>query len=57
VGLAPTVVHTPLHGALKKSIWLSFRDFVFDPKCLPTPQRSLEANPGAIFSSRKSLVR
>jgi hypothetical protein len=34
---------------VKKWIPLSFRDFIFDPKCLPTAQRSLIRHPGAIF--------
>jgi hypothetical protein len=34
---------------VKKLIWPSFRDFSFDPKCMPTPQRSLIGHPGAIF--------
>jgi hypothetical protein len=34
---------------VKKSICLSSRDFIFDPKCLPTPQRSFIRHPGAIF--------
>jgi hypothetical protein len=33
---------------VKKSICLSFPDFIFDPKCLPTPQRSLTGHPRAI---------
>jgi hypothetical protein len=36
-------------------ISLSFRDFIFDPKCLPTAQRSLIRHPGAIFLTLSSL--
>jgi hypothetical protein len=34
---------------VEKLISLSFRDFIFDPKCLPTSQRSLIRHPRAIF--------
>ena len=34
---------------VKKLISLIFRDFIFDPKCLPTAQRSLIRHPRAIF--------
>jgi hypothetical protein len=34
---------------VKKLISLGFRDFIFDPKCLPTSQRSLLGHPGAAF--------
>jgi hypothetical protein len=34
---------------VKKLICWSFRDFIFGPKCLPTPQRSLIGHPRAIF--------
>jgi hypothetical protein len=40
---------------VKKSIWLSFRDFSFDPKCMPRPQLSLIGHPGAIFLAPNSL--
>jgi hypothetical protein len=40
---------------VKKLICLSFRDFIFDPKCLPTPQRSLIRHPRAIFFTPSSL--
>jgi hypothetical protein len=30
-------------------IWLSFRDFCFEPKCISTSQRSLLGHPGAAF--------
>jgi hypothetical protein len=40
---------------VKKLISLSFRDFIFDPKCLPTPQRSLIRHPRAIFLTPSSL--
>jgi hypothetical protein len=40
---------------VKKSISFSFRDFIFDPKCLPTAQRSLIRHPGAIFLKPRSL--
>jgi hypothetical protein len=33
---------------VKKLICLSSRDFIFDPKCLPTPERSLIGHPRAI---------
>jgi hypothetical protein len=33
---------------VKKLISLSFRDFIFAPKCLPTPQRSVTRHSGAI---------
>ena len=49
VGLTPTVVHTPLHGALKKTIWLIFCDFNFDPECIPILRRSLIEHPGEKF--------
>jgi len=39
---------------VKKLISLSFRDFIFDPKCLPTPQRSLIRHPRAIFLTPSS---
>jgi hypothetical protein len=34
---------------VKKSIWLIFRDFCFDPKCMLMPQRSFVGHPGAAF--------
>ena len=34
---------------VKKMICLNFRDFIFDPKCLVTAQRSLIRDPRAIF--------
>jgi hypothetical protein len=37
---------------VKKLISFSFRDFIFDPKCLPTAQRSLIGHPRAIFLHR-----
>jgi hypothetical protein len=37
---------------VKKLICLNFRDFIFDPKCLPTAQRSLVRHPKAIFKRR-----
>jgi hypothetical protein len=40
---------------VKKLICLSSRDFIFDPKCLPTPQRSLIGHPRAIFLTPSSL--
>jgi hypothetical protein len=40
---------------VKKLISLSFRDFIFDPKCLPTSLRSLIRHPGAIFLTPSSL--
>jgi hypothetical protein len=40
---------------VKKLICLSFRDFIFDPKCLPTRQRSLIRHPRAIFLTPSSL--
>jgi hypothetical protein len=40
---------------VKKLISLSFRDFIFDPKCLPTSQRSLIRHPGAILFTPSSL--
>ncbi len=40
---------------VKKLISLSFRDFIFDPKCLPTPQRSLIRHPRANFLTPSSL--
>jgi hypothetical protein len=54
---ASTDAHTGISARLefshqedvKKLISLSFRDFIFDPKCLPTSQRSLIRHPGAIF--------
>ena len=39
---------------VKKLICLSFRDFIFDPKCLPIPQRSLTRHPRAIFLTPSS---
>jgi hypothetical protein len=36
-------------------ICLSSRDFIFDPKCLPTPQRSLIGHRRAIFLTPSSL--
>jgi hypothetical protein len=39
---------------VKKLISFSFRDFIFDPKCSPTSQRSLKRHPGAIFSTPSS---
>jgi hypothetical protein len=39
---------------VKKLICLSFRDFIFDPKCLPTPQRSRIRHPRAIFLTPSS---
>src|SRR5271156_2704 len=36
---------------VKKLIWRSFRDFSFEPKCMPTSQRSLLGRPGAAFFS------
>jgi hypothetical protein len=39
---------------VKKSICLSFPDYIFDPKCLPTPQRSLIGHPRAIFCTQIS---
>jgi hypothetical protein len=53
-----TVIITVIIGTLKgqedvkKMICLSFRDFIFDPECLPTPQRSLIGHPRAIFLRR-----
>jgi hypothetical protein len=40
---------------VKKLVSLSFRDFIFDPKCLPTSQRSPIRHPGAIVLSPSSL--
>jgi hypothetical protein len=40
---------------VKKLICWSFRDFIFDPKCLPTPQRSPIRHPRAIFLTLSSL--
>jgi hypothetical protein len=40
---------------VKKLICLSSRDFIFDPKCLPTPQRSLIGHPRGIFFMPSSL--
>ena len=40
---------------MKKLICLSFRDFIFDPKCLPAPQLSLIRHPRAIFFTSSSL--
>jgi hypothetical protein len=40
---------------VKKLISLIFRDFIFDPKCLPTAQRSLIRHPRAIFLAPSSL--
>jgi hypothetical protein len=37
---------------VKKLICLSFRDFIFDHKCLPIAQRSLIRHPRAIFLRR-----
>jgi hypothetical protein len=34
---------------VKKLIWRSFRDFTFEPKCIPISQRSLLGHPGAAF--------
>ena len=34
---------------VKKLISLSSRDFIFDPRCLPTHQRSLIGHPGDIL--------
>jgi hypothetical protein len=34
---------------VKKMIWRSFRDFSFEPKYIPTSQRSLLGHPGAAF--------
>jgi hypothetical protein len=34
---------------VKKLISRSFRDFSFEPKCIPTSQRSLLGHPGAAF--------
>jgi hypothetical protein len=45
----------PGQEGVKKMISLSFRDFIFDPKCLPTPQRSLIRHPRAIFFTPSSL--
>ena len=38
---------------VKKSIWLKFRAFEFDAKCMPTPQPSLIGHPGAAFFNIK----
>jgi threonine dehydrogenase-like Zn-dependent dehydrogenase len=40
---------------VKKLISLIVRDFIFDPKCLPTAQRSLIRYPRAIFFTPSSL--
>jgi hypothetical protein len=40
---------------VKKLISLIFRDFIFDPKCLPTPQRSLTRHPSVIVFAPSSL--
>ena len=40
---------------MKKLISLIFRDFIFNPKCLPTAQRSLIRHPRAIFLAPSSL--
>ena len=39
---------------VKKLICLSFRDFIFDPKCLQLLQRSLTRHPRAIFLTPSS---
>jgi hypothetical protein len=38
----------------KKLICSGFRDFIFYPKCLPTPQQSFIRHPGAIFLTPSS---
>ena len=40
---------------MKKLIRLRFRNFIFDPKCLPIYQRSLIRHPRAIFLAPSSL--
>jgi hypothetical protein len=40
---------------VKKLISFSFRDFIFDPKCLPTAQRSLIRDPRAILLTPSPL--
>jgi hypothetical protein len=40
---------------VKKLICWSFRDFIFDPKCLPTPHRSLIGHPRGNFCTPSSL--
>jgi hypothetical protein len=40
---------------VKKLIWRSFRDLSFEPKCIPTSQRSLLGHPGAAFFRANSL--
>jgi hypothetical protein len=40
---------------VKKLICWSFRDFIFDPKCLPTPHRSPIRHPRAFFLTSSSL--
>jgi hypothetical protein len=44
---------------VKKLIWRSFRDFSFEPKCIPTSHRSLLGHNGAalgqLFSAPNSL--
>jgi hypothetical protein len=40
---------------VKKLISFSFRDFIFDPKCLPTAHRSLIVHPRAIFFTPSPL--
>ena len=44
-------VYTKLKGLedVKKLICSGFLDFIFDPKCLLTPQQSFIRHPGAIF--------
>jgi hypothetical protein len=34
---------------VKNLICWGFRDFIFDPRCLPTRHRSLIGHPGEIF--------
>ena len=34
---------------VKKLIWLIFRDFNFDPECIPILRRSFIEHPGKIF--------
>src|SRR5271168_355329 len=41
---------------VKKLISWSFRDFIFDPKCLPTSQRSLKRHPSAIFLNAQFIA-
>jgi hypothetical protein len=40
---------------VKNLICWGFRNFIFDPRCLPTPHRSLTGHPGEIFETPNLL--